>query len=202
MNCSSGGNPAVGKLTAIASPPPACAARTSRFTKLSRAAAAVSLGYIGLLVAQLAWICAGEWALRSAARAACREALLPRATFVSAENMARAALGPRSPLANHLRFNLEIHRSVGAPTGELDLQSGDRVTVRLSAPGALAPAWLCRWGLPIGAMRLQAAPRASAGSESRGPRPICECPRTTRSRLLRRPANHRPRHTPCRSRYV
>jgi hypothetical protein len=112
--------------------------------------ALLSLAFIGLLLAQIAWLCAGERALNRAAQAACREATAPRATLATAERVARTALGERSPLGRRAQFVAEIRRPAEQPSGELDLRSGDAMTIRLSARGeSIVPTWLSRWGLPL-----------------------------------------------------
>jgi hypothetical protein len=102
------------------------------------------------LLIQVGAACWIERSLARAADAACREAVLPRATLASAEEAARRDLGLRSTLARRARLTAEIHRNSGAAGGDLDLRSGDAVTIRLSARVAdVAPAWLVTCGGPF-----------------------------------------------------
>lgn len=115
-----------------------------------RAGLALSLAFIGLLLVQIVWLAAIQWSLTLAARAACREAALPRASLASAERAARTALGQREPLARRAQLVAEVRRRDGRPSGELDLRPGDAVTIRVSARAAAAmPGWMGRWGLPL-----------------------------------------------------
>jgi hypothetical protein len=110
----------------------------------------LSLAFIGLLLAQIAWLVAAQWCLNRAAGAACREAALPRATLAAAERAGRTSLGEHTPLGRRAHLVAEIARRAGRPSGELDLCSGDAVTIRLSArAGSVMPAWLSRGGLPL-----------------------------------------------------
>jgi hypothetical protein len=117
-------------------------------SSLGWAGALLTLALAGLWLGHVGAVCSIECALSRAAEAACREAIAPRATLASAERAARRTLGEHSTLGRRARLTAEARRAT-ASDEELDLHSGDAVTIRLVARAEeLLPKWLAAWWAP------------------------------------------------------
>jgi hypothetical protein len=110
---------------------------------LQRAAAIAVLTCTAIILAQFAYVVAGENALDEAARAAALEATLPRATYLTVWATVERRLADYPELGRQLQFSLLQNDT--SVSERFRAGAGDRIAVAISAPAsAILPNWLRR----------------------------------------------------------